>query len=278
MDAYPDVRQLQQETKRKGQAIDKMVNPPMIADTQLKNQPASMIPGGITYVNSFGKERPGFAPVYTVNPQIREMMEDILVVQNRVKDTFFNNIFLAITNLSTVRSATEIDARRSEQMVMLGPVLERIYDEGIKPAIERTFGIMSRVPGLLPPPPPEMAGMDMQIEFESMLQNAQNAASSSGIERLLGLAGNLAAVDPAVMDNIDIDFALDKYSDNLNNDPRLIRSPKQLTLIRQQREQEKQQQAMQQQSLAAVQGAKVLSETPMGNGQSALQQVTGGGM
>ena len=35
MDALPDVKQLQLETRRKAQAIDKMVNPPMIADPAL---------------------------------------------------------------------------------------------------------------------------------------------------------------------------------------------------------------------------------------------------
>src|SRR6185437_3468566 len=39
MDALPDQKQLQLESRRKAQAIDKMVNPPLIADVQLKNQP-----------------------------------------------------------------------------------------------------------------------------------------------------------------------------------------------------------------------------------------------
>ena len=43
MDALSDIKQLQQETKRKAQAIDKQVNPPMVADIQLKNQPAEPI-------------------------------------------------------------------------------------------------------------------------------------------------------------------------------------------------------------------------------------------
>jgi hypothetical protein len=29
-----------------------MVNPPLLADVQLKNQPASSLPGGVTYVNN----------------------------------------------------------------------------------------------------------------------------------------------------------------------------------------------------------------------------------
>ena len=51
MDALGDIKQLQQETRRKAQAIDKMVNPPLLADVQLKNQPMSLLPGGTTYVS-----------------------------------------------------------------------------------------------------------------------------------------------------------------------------------------------------------------------------------
>src|SRR5207237_8623941 len=50
MDALPDVKQLQLEVRRKAQGIDKGVNPPMLADAQLKNQPASLLPGGTTYI------------------------------------------------------------------------------------------------------------------------------------------------------------------------------------------------------------------------------------
>jgi hypothetical protein len=46
------VKQLQVEQKRKAQAIDKLVNPPMVADVQLKNEPATLLPGGVTYVTN----------------------------------------------------------------------------------------------------------------------------------------------------------------------------------------------------------------------------------
>jgi len=77
------------------------------------------------------------------------------------------------------------------------------------------------------------------------------------------------------MDNIDIDFALDKYSSLMNNDPRLIRSPEQLQQIRAQRQQ---QQAMAQQAEMAEKmaaGAKTLSETQVGGGQNALESMMG---
>src|SRR6185312_10960052 len=65
MDALPDQKQVQLETRRKAQAIDKMVNPPLVADVQLKNQPASLLPGGMTYVQGYSASgKPGFSSVY----------------------------------------------------------------------------------------------------------------------------------------------------------------------------------------------------------------------
>jgi hypothetical protein len=204
------------------------------------------------------------------------MMEDLNEVRERIKETFFNNLFQTISQYETRSnvSATEIDARRAESLVLLGPVLERIQDELLRPVIDRTFAMMTRA-NIFPPAPAEIQGHDIQIEYVSMLATAQSAAATSGIERLLQIAGGLAGVDPAVMDNIDIDYALDKYSSLVNNDPKIIRSPAQLQQIRlkRQQDQEKQQQVDQAEKLA--QGAKTLSETSVGGGRNALQSMTG---
>ncbi len=277
MDALPDIKQLQLETRRKAQAIDKMVNPPMVADIQLKNQPASLLPGGVTYVSGMlTNARPGFAPVYTVTPQIKEMMEDLQEIKARIGETFFNNLFQTISQFETRSnvSATEIDARRAESMIMLGPVLERINHEVLGPAVERVFGIAARA-GILPPAPPEIQGANINIEFVSMLEQAQSAAATAGIERIFALLGNLGAIDPAAMDNVDIDYGLDKMSSLLNNDPRLIRSPQELQAIRAQRQQQMEQQQRAAQAEQLAKGAKVLSDTQVGGGQSALQKMVG---
>jgi len=282
MDALPDVKQLQLEVRRKAQAIDKMVNPPLVADIQLKNQPASLLPGGVTYIaGMLSNPRPGFAPVYEVQPRIAEMMEDLNEVRDRIKRTFFNDLFQTASQYETRSNVTAVewDMRKSESLVMLGPVLQRIYDEGLKPIIERTFAIAARA-GILPPAPQNIQGASINIEFVSMLQQAQSAASSSGIERLLQIAGGLVGVDPAVMDNIDIDFCLDKYSSLMNNDPRIIRSPQELQTIRQKRAQQQQQE----QAMAAADAAqkysasaKNLSETNVGGGQNAVEAMLQGG-
>jgi len=164
-------------------------------------------------------------------------------------------------------------------MVMLGPVLERIQYELLDPIIDRVFSVMARA-RVLPPPPPEIAGQNIDIEYVSMLLTAQLAAATSGIERTLQLAGGLVGVDPGVMDNLDLDFAIAKYSSLMNNDPRLIRSPDQLQQIRQQRQQQAAQQQQAQQAETAAKlaaGGKALSETDIGGGQSPISAIMGGG-
>jgi len=177
MDMLGDVKQLQQETKRKAQAIDKLANPPMVADVELKNQPASTIPGGVTYTTK--KDGVGFKPAYeNFRPPIAEMMNDIGQIQKRIKEIAFNDLFLMISSLETVRTATEIDARREEKLVMLGPVLERLQTEALDPIIDRTFAIMQRK-GLFPPAPAEIAGKPVAVEYVSMLAAAQRAAETT---------------------------------------------------------------------------------------------------
>jgi len=278
MDALGDVKQLQQEVRRKAQAIDKHVNPPMVADIQLKNQPASLLPGGVTYVSGMMTHgNAGFSPAYgTWKPDVAAMTQDLAEIRERIKRIFFNDLFQVASQYETRSNVTAVewDMRKSEALVMLGPVLERIQDELLSPAIDRIFAIMSRR-GVLPPAPPEIQGTNINIEYVSMLSLAQAAASTTGIERVLQLAGSLAGVDPAVMDNIDIDFTLDKYSSLMNNDPRMIRSSQALQQIRQQRAQQQQQAQQAEMAEKMAAGAKTLSETSVGGGQNALQQMIG---
>jgi hypothetical protein len=212
---------------------------------------------------------------------VGEITEDIKEVQERIRKTFFNDIFQIISQFETRSnvSATEIDARRAEGMLMVGPVLQRLMAETLPNAIERGFAIASRK-GILPPPPPELrGGMHIDIEFVSMLAQAQEAAAASGIERVFGITGNIAGVDPAILDVIDYGYGVQKYSSLLNNDPKLIRSPDAIAKIRAQRQQQQQQAAMAQQAETASKlagGAETLSNINVGGGKSALQNLVGG--
>ncbi len=275
MDGLPDQKQLQLESRRKAQAIDKMVNPPLVADVQLKNQPASLLPGGITYVSGYAASgKPGFSSVYDTKFPVGEITEDLNEVRERLKKTFFNDVLNTASQYETRSNVTAVewDMRKSESLIMLGPALERIDHEGLKVIMERTFAIAARA-GIFPPAPAEIAGKNLDIEFVSMLQQAQQATAAAGIERMFAIAGNIAGIDPAGVDNIDFDYGLDKMSFLLNNDPKLIRSPEALATIRQRREQQQMQAERAAQAEQLAKAAKVASETQVGGGQSALQSM-----
>lgn len=278
MDGLPGQKQVQHETRRKAQAIDKMVNPPLVADVQLKNQPANLTPGGITFVSGFAAGgKPGFASVYETKFPVAEITADIVDVKSRLSQVFFNDVLRVASQYETRSNVTAVewDLRKSESLEQLGPALDRIDNEVLKPIIQRVFAIANRA-GILPPAPPEVQGQMMNIEFVSMLSQAQQATKAQGIERVFTMAAQMAGVVPGAADNIDVDFAIEDYSALLNNNPKMIRSQAALAAIRK-ATQEQQQQAQQAdiaQKLSA--GAKNLSGADVGGGQNALQAMMGG--
>lgn len=269
MDALGDIKQLQFEQKRKAQSIDKNVNPPMVAHVSMKNEPASLLPGAVTYTTDM---QAGFKAAYEQRLQLGDLREDILDVRQRIKDIFFNDVFFMISNLDTVRSATEIDARREEQLLQLGPVIERNETESLSPDLQRIFRIMARR-GLLPPPPQVLRnGMAIKVEYISMLADAQRAAGTAALERTWAFAGNIAAgVGPDVLDNLDSDETIRSYADMLRVSPKMLRDRQEVQARREQRRQAEQAAAAQAQAAAAAEGAKTLSETEVGGGNNALE-------
>lgn len=275
MDALGDVKQLQVMTKREAQAIEKMVNPPLVADVQMKNQPASALAGGITYVANLSQTNAGMRPLYEVQPRLNEFLVSKQEVQKRIQDVFFVPLFLMISQLDTVRTATEIDARREEKLIQLGPVLERFQNESLDQDINRIFNIMMRA-DLMPPIPKQMSGQHIQINYVSMLAQAQAAASTAAIERLLAQVGNMAAgFGPEVLDNINADETVDLYAEALGVSPKIVRDTVQLVKIRKARADQQQAMAVAGAAQAAAEGAKTLSETDVGGGINALQAVLG---
>jgi len=154
-------------------------------------------------------------------------------------------------NRATPATATEIAERHEEKLLMLGPVLERLHNEMLSPKIDLTFARIVEA-GLLPPPPPELQGVELNVEFVSTLAQAQRAVGVQSIDRLLGTIGAVAQFKPDVLDKIDGDQIIDMYSDMLGVDPSIIVGDARVAIIRADRaEQQQQQQALQTAAAAA---------------------------
>lgn len=274
METLPDVKQLQHQQKRLAQALDKMVNPPMVASVQLRGKPTSVLPGANTYVDpSQGSQ--GFAPAYQVQPRVQEMMMSIQEVQQRIQRGFYADLFAMMINSDRRQiTATEVAERHEEKLVLLGPVLQRINTELLDPVLDDTFEFAMEA-GLLPEPPAELQGADLKIEYISLLAQAQQAVSSAAIERVMSFSGNLAAVFPDITDVIDAEEALRQYAESLGNDPAILRDSEMVEQIRASRQREQQQMQAMEQAAQGAQAAKVLSETDTQN-PNALTALIGG--
>lgn len=270
MDALGDTIQLQHEQKRKGQSLDYMLKPPMLADIQLQHRPTAYLPGGTTFVA--GINNVGMKPAYQVNMPIGELTLDIREVQLRIKEFFHNDLFKMISNLETVRTATEIDARREEKLVLLGPVLERFENEALDPAISRIYGIMQRA-NLLPPPPQGLEGTELEIQYVSILSSAQSAVGVAPLERWLQFVGNVGAFYPAAVNIPNFEDLIRDYGRDIGVKEKHIATPQEAMERTQAQEQLlKSKQGMEEVGQGAK-AAELLSKTDVGGGVNALQQL-----
>jgi len=262
MHALGTAKQLQLQERRKAQAIDKLVEPPLTAPTSLRNSVIRMVAGGVTYHDS-QQNQDGVRPLYEVRPDLSGMLSDIQACEQRINTALFSDLFLAISQMEGIqpRNQFEIQERKEEKLLMLGPVLERLNDELLDPLIERAFSAMvarsmpvweGKLVGnpYIPPPPKELAGVDLKVEYISILAQAQKTLGISSIERLVTFTGSLAqaSMDPSVWDNLNKDQMMAGYAEMLGVSPLDLNDAGTVQAQRQQRAQ----QAAQQQAIEAA--------------------------
>lgn len=258
MECLGDIKQLQHEQLRKAECIDYQTKPPLQVPSALKDTPIQRLPGGVTYVDA-GSPQGGVRTMFDVNLRLDYLLDDIRDVRERIRSSFYADLFLMLAQNPTGQmTATEVAERHEEKLLMLGPVLERLHNELLKPLIDMTFAQMVEA-GIVPPPPEELQGMELSVEFVSMLAQAQRAVATNSIDRFVGNLGVVAGIKPEVLDKFDADKWADQYADVLGVDPELIVPGEQVALIRQQRAQAAQAAAAQEQAAASAQTAKDLA-------------------
>lgn len=283
MDALPDIMQLHMMTLRQAEAIEKMVRPPLLADVGMKNQPSSILPGKVTYVNDISK---GMKSIYDLRFDVEHMTALIGEIQGRIQKWFFNDAFMMLDNLEGIqpRNEMEIAERRGEKLQRLGPVVENVERE-LADDIRRVVEIMARR-RLLLPKPPSLMGVPLEIEFDSMIRVAQRAAETAVMEKALSVVTQLKAAYPEAHpdDNIDIDKTARRYLDISNFPKDCLRGEQEVAQLRKvrmaaQAKAIQQQQAMQAASQApgVAKAAKDASEIDPGGMQNAINLMSGMG-
>ena len=270
--AIGDIKSLYRMEKDLLLAINKMADPPLQVDASVEGT-VNTLPGGITR-SSGTTPNAGVRAAYMVNPDIVALDAKIEKKKAQIRSRFYADLFKMLIDMpSSQRTAEEIRRKEGEKLLLLGPVITRMQADMHGPAIERTFAIALRH-GLIPPPPPEIEGMPLKVEYISLLAQAQRSVGASTIEAEAAFVSQVAQVFPEAVDNYDVDEAIREHAAMVGAPQRTIRSKEQVAEIRAQRAQD---QATQQQLVAAQAAsvaAKNLSQAKVG-GSNALERVAG---
>jgi hypothetical protein len=245
MECLGDAKELYHLHLGKGQLIDLDLRPPINVPPELKGKLVSLLPGGKNHSVQAASGAGGVKPVFQPQQRLDGLLQNIYDVRDRINQTCFVDMFLMLHQGQDrpQKTATEVAELHSEKLLMLGPVLENLQTEMQEPAVRMAFDALVSN-GMMPPPPPELEGAVLEIEFVGMLAQAQKQAGLASIERF---TANLLALGqggkPEVLDVLDGDAWTAEMADILGVPTKLLEDEKEVAAIREARAKQMQAQA-----------------------------------
>lgn len=225
---------LQHRETRRAQVADLIVEPPTVRKGDIEG--VNLLPGGVTHVG-IGQDA-NVETLHTVDPEaLGVLREEIQSLEVQLDETFFVNLWLATLRDSEAQgprpTATEVQARKVEVMLMLGPLLQNSEQGFLKPLVARLYASLDRN-NMLPYPPDELleAGVGFEIEFISILHTAQQAANTGGLQAFVAEVLAAANINPEVLDKVNVDAIVDQFAQAYGVSPEIIRSSEEVKKLR----------------------------------------------
>lgn len=277
MQMLPDCKALMRLQKQKSAANEKTISPPLKAPPSAINNRISVLPSDVNFVDE--RNSTGFGPLYQIEYDTKGTLEDIREHQARIAAHGYADLFRRIMddNRDQRATAAEIAATKAEQLVQLGPVLDSVNTDLLAPAVMSMFLLMRKA-GRLPPPPPELKGTPLELEFTSLIAEAQKLAGVASSERFVGFITPILATHPEVGDKVDWDGLLETYADGVSLDARAMRTEEQVAQTRNVRNAQQQQAAKAQEAQQLADAAAKIAQArgPQPNAGADLAQTLTG--
>ena len=253
MVALPDVKMLNLMSKTIIQAAQKQIDPPLLVPDDGFLLPIRTQPGGLNFFRSGTRDT--ITPLNTgANIPIGLNMEQ----QRReaIRSAFYVDQLL--TGGGPNMTATEVVQRQQEQMRVIGPALDRLKNEMLRPLIDRVFSLMLRA-DMLQQAPEILQGRDVDIEYVSPLARAQKSSGLNSTMKALEILMPLAQALP-VGDHIDPDGLVRHVTESLGVPKTTLRSEAEIQQTRQARAEEQARQAEAMQDSEDVQNVAQLAQ------------------
>jgi len=239
MTALPDVQMLQALKSLVLKSAQKKVDPVLLVPDDGFMVPIKTSPGSLNYYRSGTADR--IEPLET-GGDVNLGVELLAALQQQIKQTFYVDLLMMPTNPNDPAAAgkgitaTYVDRDWNEKMRLLSPMLARLTSEFLGPLIDRVFAIMWRKsvalrfgPGSpFPPPPPELSGAPLRVEYVSPIAVAQKSSQLDGVQKVVQTAMSLAQIDPRVPRILDCEAILRLTGKDLNTPAIILKSPEQV--------------------------------------------------
>lgn len=246
--AQADIGMLQEMERSHITAAQFAAEPPLLAHDDSVINAADLVPNAILYgsVSEAGKQL--LQPLNRAQ-NLQLSMQQSEQRRNAIREAFYYGLMQLLQRPQM--TATEFLGFQQEKLQLMGPNLTRIQTGGLSPFIARRYALLERA-GQLPPPPPELNGRSLQVVYQSPLAKAQQAATAQQAVNFLNQVLTYAQANPEIVDKVDFDAAVDVLHDGFGPPPSLLRDPRQVQAIRQQRAQVQAQQLQLEQAQQAV--------------------------
>ena len=265
--ALPEAKMLNEMSKTVLKAAQKVTDPPLaVADDGVMN-PINTSPGGINVIRTGTFSNDPIRPL-PIEPNIPVGVEMMERRKTQVRGAFMHDLLQILQDPRM--TATQVIEISERAQALIAPILGRMQVELLEPMIERVFGIMNRAQ-MLPPAPPIIQGVPMQVQYISPVARAQRGSEVRSIVDTLGVVGQVAQMDPTVMDNINVDEAAKLIVHNTGAPARIARTRREVEELRAARAQMQQQQQQHAQLMEEAEAVGKAGPTAM----QALEMVQG---
>ena len=268
MDVLPDIKMANKMKYIIIRASMKATDPPVLLPHQGYLLPLNFNPRAVNYkLQSTGTSSDEQIQFLDHKGNIQVGRDILLDVQETIKRAFFVDLFLLLADRKNM-TATEVQERVEEKMLILGPAIGQLQNELLQPVISRTFNILLRSGRLGDPPQALLNNPDYRVEYVSVLAKAQKFSEARSVMGFVTSIAEISKVYPETVDKLDADAVVDKIAEVTGQDPALLRDDKAILKLRGERQQ---QQEIANKLALAQQGAEVVK-----TGGEAVKTMGGG--
>lgn len=222
--ARADMRTLNEMERTHLVAAAFAAEPPLLLHQDSDLTAADVVPAALLYgsISENGKE---MARALNRSQNLQLSMQQSEQRRKSVRDAFYFSMMQVVNRPQM--TATEVLGYKEENLRLMGPNLARIQTGGLSPLIARRFKMLERA-GALPPPPKELEGRPLTVEYVSPLALAQKASEGRAVIQLFQATMQMAQAKPGVLDNFDEDAAYAVLHEAYGTPPSVMRDPAQV--------------------------------------------------